>query len=544
MTDRVAGYLAMLLVSSGVVIGVAAIAASCLRRESAALRHRVWSAALIIVLVLPVLRVALPPLRVHVPVRKTDTERIVLGFAPFSAGAATSVRRSSPMHSESAEPRSSENRTSIDWTTSITAIWLAGVAVLLTRLAVAHRRARRIAASSRRVDDRLRLRGTELRISGDVATPIVVGIVRTIVILPESAERWNDETLNAVLTHELGHVERWDAVFALVAHVVCAVYWCNPLTWIAASAMMREAERACDDRVVRGGADPTSYGRLLLEFAASTRNRLAVPVTATAMTRTSEVEARLLAVLDPTIRREGPSRRLDVAIGSAASILAIAFAAIRLDAAPPLARPREVVQSPAQLEPDRRADSLASPASERVPWISSDARVRSALTAALAGRDSMLATMLRTGLAHRPQSSGDLVSERSAWALSQERNGELVAPLLDSLRSRDWRVQAYAAWALGHARIEGVDARLAPLLDHPVWRVRAMVASVLHGTRNAEARQRYVRALSDDAWQVRAAAVEHFAAVRDAGVLDRLRALSNDRHVAVRNAVAAALASR
>jgi hypothetical protein len=91
MTDRVAGYLAMLLVSSGVVIGVAAVAASCLRRESAALRHRVWSAALIIVLVLPVLRVALPPLRVHVPVRKTDTERIVLGFAPFPAGAATST---------------------------------------------------------------------------------------------------------------------------------------------------------------------------------------------------------------------------------------------------------------------------------------------------------------------------------------------------------------------------------------------------------------------------------------------------------------------
>jgi HEAT repeat protein len=308
--------------------------------------------------------------------------------------------------------------------------------------------------------------------------------------------------------------------------------------------MMREAERACDDRVVRGGADPTSYGRLLLEFAASARNGLTVPVTATAMTRTSDVETRLLAVLDPTIRREGPSRRLDVALGSVASVLAIAFAAITLDAAPPQTPTRDVVQSPAQSEPDRRADSLASPASERVPQTFSDVRVRSALTAALAGPDSMLAVMLRTGLAHRAQSSADLVSERAAWALSQERNANLVAPLLDSLRSRDWRVQAYAAWALGHARNEVVDARLAPLLDHPVWRVRAMGASVLHGTRNADARQKYVRALSDDAWQVRTAAVEHFAAVRDTSVLDRLRALSNDRHVAVRNAVAAALASR
>ena len=95
-----------------------------------------------------------------------------------------------------------------------------------------------------------------------------------------------------------------------------------------------------------------------------------------------------------------------------------------------------------------------------------------------------------------------------------------------------------------YARSDRVDARLAPLLDHPVWRVRAMAAAALHGTRDTRAQAGYERALHDEAWQVRAAAVEHFASLGEPGMIERLRPLLSDRHIAVRRAAAEALRSR
>jgi hypothetical protein len=381
-----------------------------------------------------------------------------------------------------------------------------------------------------------------------VATPIVIGILRPVVILPERATQWSDSDLDAVLTHEMAHIERGDLALALVAQVACVVYWCNPLVWMAAARLAREAERACDDRVVNSGAEVASYGRLLLQLAVAARIDAPLPNAATAMARPSEVETRLLAILDPRTRREPPARWLTATLAGGAVVLANGAAAVKVEAAQiPAQTPVSTQQAPdirqSRPEPDTRGDSLANPSSERIANGPSDTRVAQALDAALAGPDSALAGVLRGGLTHR-SSTVELVRDRSAWALAQERNGELVAPLLDAIDSRDWRVQAYAAWALSYARSDRVDARIAPLLGHAVWRVRAMAAAALRGTRDLQAQQGYERALGDEAWQVRVAAVEHFAALRDPGMLERLRPLLADRHIAVRAAAAQALGSR
>jgi hypothetical protein len=268
-----------------------------------------------------------------------------------------------------------------------------------------------------------------------------------------------------------------------------------------------------------------------------------------AMARPSELEIRLLAILDPSTRRETPSRWLTVLLAFGAVMLAGGSAAVKLEAAtvpapgPATVQPRASESQQVPSAPDTRGDSLASPSSERIPNGPSEARIAQALESALAGPDSALAIVLRSGVARR-SSSVELVRDRSAWALAQERNGELVAPLLDALASRDWRIQAYAAWALTYARSDRVDSRLAPLLDHPVWRVRAMAAAALHGTRDSRAQAGFDRALRDEAWQVRLAAVEHFASIGDPRLLEQLRPLLDDRHIAVRTAAADALGSR
>jgi beta-lactamase regulating signal transducer with metallopeptidase domain len=551
MSESLARLLLDLIVKPGIAFGLAALVSAALRRQSASLRHHVWAAALVVALVLPVLRFVVPAVHLRVldveagagPV--TPTTHLDDARSP-TGPSGDLLRRGATTRSGT---QSAHRAWHVDWPAAITITWMVGLLVLGGRLVVAHRRARRIAVRSRAFTPRLsRRRDATLRVSQEVATPIVVGVTRPLVILPQSAVTWSDEDLEAVLAHELAHVERRDTAFALVAQVACVVYWCNPLSWMAAAALTREAERACDDRVLSGGGNAAMYGRLLLRFAAANRVDATLPSVATAMARRTDIETRLLAILDPRVRRDAPARWLSAAVGFAALSFAAIASAVTLDAAP-IQVPRRTetppaVTTPLGSEPDTRGDSVASPSSERVPDGPSAARVQRALATALTGPDSILARILGTGLGHRPTSPGDLVYERTSWALAQERNTELVTPLLDSLASRDWRVQAYAAWALAYARNDLIDARIAPLLDHPVWRVRAMAASVLRGTRDAPAQRAYDRALHDDAWQVRTAAVEHVAALGDAATIERLRPLLRDRHIAVRHAAVAALAGR
>ena len=50
--------------------------------------------------------------------------------------------------------------------------------------------------------------------------------------------------------------------------LVCALYWFNPLVWLAARRMVAERERACDDIVLRHGAKPADYAEQVLEISA------------------------------------------------------------------------------------------------------------------------------------------------------------------------------------------------------------------------------------------------------------------------------------
>lgn len=97
-------------------------------------------------------------------------------------------------------------------------------------------------------------------------------------------------------------------------------------------------------------------------------------------------------------------------------------------------------------------------------------------SSALYGPDSILARRLYAQLDRVPKWEGDLVRDRSAWALSIARNGELIAPLLDALKDRDWRVRAYAAWSLAVSGDKRAVPPLVPLLRDANWRMRAMAA--------------------------------------------------------------------
>jgi hypothetical protein len=160
-----------------------------------------------------------------------------------------------------------------------------------------------------------------------------------VLLVPAEANAWPDERRRLVLLHELAHVRRWDWLTQLLAHVACALYWFNPLVWLAATQMRIERERACDDLVLSSGARASEYAQELLGLAAGlSRSRWSMlPVVP--MARAGALEDRVRLILD--------TRRNRAALTTAAVCLGVGLAAA---AVAPLAMLRAATPEPAESE--------------------------------------------------------------------------------------------------------------------------------------------------------------------------------------------------
>lgn len=138
-------------------------------------------------------------------------------------------------------------------------IWLAGAAVMLLWALVSWLRLRR------RVAEAVRLEGNMFE-SERVASPFVLGLIRPRIYLPFGLDEGAREQ---VLTHERAHIARGDHVIKPIGWLILAVYWYNPLVWLAYALFCRDIELACDERVIRrlpvsGRAD---YSQALLDLS-------------------------------------------------------------------------------------------------------------------------------------------------------------------------------------------------------------------------------------------------------------------------------------
>ena len=100
-----------------------------------------------------------------------------------------------------------------------------------------------------------------------VATPVVAGGLRPVVLVPPDWVDWPEPDRRACLLHELAHLARYDDWAKLVQEMVRVPLFFHPLVYWLLARLDRERELLCDEAVVALGSDPLTFARLLLDLA-------------------------------------------------------------------------------------------------------------------------------------------------------------------------------------------------------------------------------------------------------------------------------------
>jgi beta-lactamase regulating signal transducer with metallopeptidase domain len=239
-------------------------------------------------------------------------------------------------------------------------LWIAGALFFLARWRL---NAMRLAALVRRADvltdsgwnAQVRAVSAELGIdrhvallvSDEIEVPITTGVMFPRIVLSLDYPEWSPTRRSAILNHELAHIKRLDAFTQALANLVASLYWFHPLVWLMVRAMRAERERACDDHVLAAGTKASDYAHELLDIVSGLREpELGA---ALAMARKSQLEGRVLAVLNPALPRGSVSRRSALALAILTLCIVLPLSAMRpaSQSSTPAARSGKAKPSPA-----------------------------------------------------------------------------------------------------------------------------------------------------------------------------------------------------
>jgi beta-lactamase regulating signal transducer with metallopeptidase domain len=407
------------LVKGSVVLAVAVMVTYLLRTRSAAIRHVVWALAFGVLLTLPMLSAVLPSWRMGTlrMSPRPDMTVAVIENMPTAASGTTHAAIAELGTDVAGFTQPGGNLSVV--ASVVISLWLAGIVLILGRLALDAFRVRGITrrsarlpspvftATTARLTSQLGIRRfVDVLVSDEVAMPSSVGVWRPKVIVPREAVEWSAERTRTVLVHELAHVVRWDYVVHFGVEVVRAVYWLNPLVWVAARRLDMERERACDDQILRHGIGSADYATTLLEMARAQ----AAPSAALAMARKSGLEERVRSVMRRDVDRSSPTRGWLSLLTLSALVVALPVAAVEF------------------LQVDGIEQSVEQ-------------------------------------LIERLRDDDPTVRRRAAWALGEREDRRGVSPLVARLQDESVDVRLVAAWALGEIKDRDAIQPLIQVLD-------------------------------------------------------------------------------
>ncbi len=159
----------------------------------------------------------------------------------------------------------------------IMAVWIVGVIFFLGRLnigLIVARKMRSVATQAASIELRMlfhdlkhRLGMTipvRLAISSLVQVPTVIGWLRPVVLIPMGClTGLSPIQIEAILAHELAHIQRHDYLVSVLQSLVEAVLFYHPAVWWVSRQVRKEREDCCDDMAVRTSGDSLAYAKAL-----------------------------------------------------------------------------------------------------------------------------------------------------------------------------------------------------------------------------------------------------------------------------------------
>lgn len=127
------------------------------------------------------------------------------------------------------------------WTYLAGWVWLIGLGAMLLYALVSYLRLRRRVSVSLPIQDHIYL-------CDAISSPFILGVVKPRIYLPSTLDEIQQQN---VLAHEHAHLARHDHWWKPLGFALLAVYWFNPVLWLAYALLCRDIELACDERVIR-----------------------------------------------------------------------------------------------------------------------------------------------------------------------------------------------------------------------------------------------------------------------------------------------------
>ena len=197
-------------------------------------------------------------------------------------------------------------------------LWIGGAAVFALMQGLAYAHFRRVFVHESSVPENPALsacfaelvrelgisRAPELLVNQRAQTPLTIGFLRPILILPR--EDYTPEEQTWILRHELTHIRRGDVWIKLLFLAANAVHWFNPLAYHLRISAAADLECACDDRMMAGCsfAERRAYSETILSSMQSKKTR--VPsLTTQFYGGVHAMKRRIQNILEPAPRRRG-----------------------------------------------------------------------------------------------------------------------------------------------------------------------------------------------------------------------------------------------
>ena len=349
-----------------VILGLALLLTTVLRRRSAALRHAILAAALLIAALAPLLEAAMPQWSLPWPAPTAATvESSGVRFVP------------SAFPEPAAMPVAPAPTSVLDWPAAVFALWMAGASIGIAGLLTGLFRLTRITSrcapvTSGRWRDIADQIATDTGVapitilqSAEPAWLVTFGLFRPKIVLPAGAGAWTDARIRIVLAHELAHIRRGDWATQMIAEAARIIYWFHPLSWVASRRLRQESEYACDDAVIGRGVAAADYATHLLDVARHAAGQRPLWTAAPAIANPSTLERRISAMLNDQRNRDPLTRRSRSLV--AAAMLAVSVPVVAMSTGTePVAVPR-AAGSDVPLRAAITAEPVAAAAPDAVP---------------------------------------------------------------------------------------------------------------------------------------------------------------------------------